>query len=413
MPAYSGKFQYLDASGAATSQGPCQFRFDAETAVLTPASGTPIAFDLGDVDRAVKHDWDFELILFTGRRIQLRQFGAAFSTMSEELLAAWRDRTVRCLLLEDLEEVARYTATAALNAPPAPAEIRLYKSNIAVLPLDGPPIQWRLAEVDAVSFDESSYSVTLESAGERLAIARLARKTDEFQGNLGGALDELRTHEAEALHTTFPFLDPDLLQRLIEAMPEGRSVPLSALQAIHVKLPDALIAHAVDEHLRPYFDALRKRSAGDSLMTGFKFVRPDDKDAEKDEQPDTDESAPDADGKPVKQTLFFWFFFPLAGGRVAWEATTGSGRATYFFDAPPPVDQAIAHLTRGLALVNFRREPVYLSDESLEQEQRFRPYAIGCRKLPDLRTLRAAFRGRAIHTSLEAWTAQVEAVSLA
>ena len=40
--------------------------------------------------------------------------------------------------------------------------------------------------------------------------------------------------------------------------------------------------------------------------------------------------------------------------------------------------------TRGLALVNFRREPVYLPDESLEQEPRFRRYAIGCRKLADL-----------------------------
>jgi hypothetical protein len=34
--------------------------------------------------------------------------------------------------------------------------------------------------------------------------------------------------------------------------------------------------------------------------------------------------------------------------------------------------------------VNFRREPVYLPDESLEQEPRFRRYAIGCRKLADL-----------------------------
>lgn len=405
MPAYSGKFQYLDASGVASSQGPCQFRFDTETAVLTPASGTPIAFDLGDVDRAVKHDLDLELTLFTGRRIQLRQFGAAFSTMSAELLAAWRDRTVRCLLLEDLEEVGRYTGAAALNGPPEPAEIRLYKSNIAVLPLDGPAIQWRLAEVDAVSFDEATYSVTLESAGERLTIAKLAKKTDEFRRNLDAAVGDLRTHEAEALHTTFPFLDPDGLQRLLEAMPEGRSVPLSALQTIHSKLPDALIAHAVDDRLRPYFDALRARSAGDSMMTGFKFTRPDE------DKPEEDSDPPAADGKEDKQAMFFWFFFPLPGGRVAWEATTGSGRATYFFDAPPPADQAIAHLTRGLALVNFRREPVYLPDESLEREQRFRRYAIGCRKLPDLRTLRAAFRGRAIHTSLEAWTAQVEAAS--
>ena len=410
MPAYSGKFQYLDASDTASSQGPCQFRFDAETAILTPASGTPIAFDLGDVDRAVKRDWDFELALFTGRRILLRQFGAAFSTMSENLVAAWRDRTVRCLLLEDLEEVARYSATAGLNRAPMPAEIRLYKSNIAVLPLDGPPTQWRLAEVDSVSFDEAAYSVTLESAGERLTIAKLAKKTDEFRGNLDGALGDLRTHEAEALHATFPFLDPDRLQQLLRAMPEGRSVALSALRAIHAKLPDALLAHAVDEPLRPYFEALRKRSGGDALMTGFKFIRPDEETpAEQSEPSEAEAQAPGADAAEDEQALFFWFFFPLAGGRVAWEATTGSGRATYFFDAPPPVDQAITHLTRGLALVNFRREPVYLPDESLEQQQRFRRYAIACRKVPDLRTLRAAFRGRAIHTSLEAWTAQVEA----
>jgi hypothetical protein len=73
------------------------------------------------------------------------------------------------------------------------------------------------------------------------------------------------------------------------------------------------------------------------------------------------------------------------------------------------VEESIKHLTRGLALINFRREPVYLSDESLEQQQRFQRYAIGCRKLADLRTLRAAFKGRALPTSLEAWTSQVEA----
>jgi hypothetical protein len=402
MPAYSGKFQYLDASGTVQSEGPCQFRFDPETAILTPASGAPIAFDLGDVDRAVRHDWDLELALFSGRRIQLRQFGAAFSTMCEELLAAWRDRTVQCLLLEDLEEVARYSATAALNGPPVPAQIRLYKSNIAVLPLDGPAIQWRLADVDAVSFDEAAYAVTLESAGERLTIAKLAKKTDEFRGNLDGAIGELHTHQAEVLHTTFPFLDPEQLQRLVETMPEGRSVALAPLSAIHPKLPDALIAHAVDEHLRPYFDVLRTRSASDGAMTGFKFVRPGE------EKSEEDSGQAETDGKDDRPPLVFWFFFPLPGGRVAWEATTGSGRATYFFDAPPPIEQAIAHLTRGLALVNFRREPVYLSDEALEQEQRFHRYAIGCRKLPDLRTLRAAFRGRAMHTSLDAWTAQVE-----
>ena len=61
--------------------------------------------------------------------------------------------------------------------------------------------------------------------------------------------------------------------------------------------------------------------------------------------------------------------------------------------------------------MNFRREPVYLPDDSLERQPRFHRYAIGCRKLPDLRTLRAAFLGRAIHSSLDAWTAQVDAIA--
>jgi hypothetical protein len=403
MPAYSGKFQYLDASGEALSSGPCQFHFDSETAVVTSASGTPIAFDLGDVDRAVPGELEFQLALYTGRLVKLRQFGAAFATMSDELLAAWRDRTVRCLLLEDLEEVARYTGTAALSGPAAPAQVRLYRSNLAVLPLDGPVVQWRLAEVDAVSFNQATYSVTLESGGERLVLAKLAKKTDEFRANLNDALDALRTREAEALHDTFPFLDPDQLQRVLRAMPEGRSVSLETLREIHPKLPDALIARVVDEPLRPYFDALRERSAG-APMTGYKFIRADEEaSAEQDGEvggtPNTEE----------KQPLFFWFFFPLASGRVAWEATTGSGRATYFFNAEPPADHAIARLTRGLALVNFRREPIYLPDESLEREPRFRRYAIGCRKLRDLRILREAFRGRALHTSMDAWTGQVEA----
>jgi hypothetical protein len=405
MPAHSGKFQYLDDQGNVVSQGPCQFRFDAETAIVTPSGATPIAFDLGDVDRAVAGEWDFALTLFTGRRVLLRQFGAAFERMSQELVAAWRDRTVRCLLLEDLTEAGRYPGVAGMNGPATAAEIRLYRSNIAVLPLDGAPIQWRLAEVDAISFDDATYTISLQRGSDRLSIGKLAKKTDEFRGRLSDALDALHTHEAEALHTIFPFLNPDQLQLLLVAMPEGRSVPLASLGTIHPQLPEALTAHAVSPAAHPYFDALKSRAPAGGLMTGYKFIRPD----EADETPGGDDEKEEAD--TLAQPLFFWFFFPLANGRVAWEATTGSGRATYFFDAPAPMDQSIASLTRGLALVNFRREPVYLPDESLDRQQKFHRYAIGARKLPDLRKLRASFRGRAIHTNLEAWTAQVQAAT--
>lgn len=428
MPAYSGKFQYRDETGNPLMMGPCQLRFDEESCTVTPASGTPITFDLGDVDCATAGEFDLQLALYTGRVLQLRQFGALFSQMAGELLGAWRDRTVKCMLLEDLEEVMRCPGTAALGASPGGrAEIRLYKSNIAVLPAAGAPFQWRLAEVDSLAFDDAAYTITLKSSAGRLVLGKLARKTDELFGALRETLDALRAQSAATLHDLFPFLDPDRLQRLADAMPEGRSVRLASLAAVHPRIPEAFLKRAVDGHLRPYFDALGSRAAADSLMAGFKFVRKDEaapaEEAEDAPAEDAEESGveetplePEEEDTPEKQPLFFWFFFPMAVGKgcgnlVAWEAATGTGRATYFFRMEQAgVEAAVDRITRGLALVNFRREPVYLPDASLEREPRFHRYAIASRKLADLRALRAGMAGRAIHTSIEKWTAQVEAI---
>ena len=45
----------------------------------------------------------------------------------------------------------------------------------------------------------------------------------------------------------------------------------------------------------------------------------------------------------------------------------------------------------------------------LAQTPKFHRYAIGCRKLPPLRDLQgAAFAGRALHTNLEAWSAEAQ-----
>ena len=391
---YSGKFQYLDETGRVLMEGPCRLTAGPENCTVTPASGAPIAFDLGDVDSLAPGDHQLDLKLYTGRVMRLRQFGGTFTPMSADLAAAWRERTVRCLLLEDLEEVLRVNGTVAVNGgAPAKAEIRLYRSNVAVLPAEGAAFQWRLAEVDSISFDREAYAVTLEAAGARLSIGRLAAKTDDFVNSLRRAFDALRARSAEVLGGLFPFLDPERLERVVTIMPEGRSVRLAALADVHPKIPETLVAHAVDEDLKPYFDELRSRAAADELMAGFKFAREEEEEG-------------------GEEGLFLWFFFPMRAKKiVAWEAVTGSGRATYFFRAAPPVEAAVAQITRGLALVNFRREPVYLSDEALERQPKFRRYLIGCRKLPELRVLRAAMIGRAIHTSPEEWKAQVDTVA--
>ena len=55
-----------------------------------------------------------------------------------------------------------------------------------------------------------------------------------------------------------------------------------------------------------------------------------------------------------------------------------------------------------MLMVNFRREPIYLSDDKLKQPQ-YAAYRFAIGKLPALQSLRQLFIGRVIHSSPEQW----------
>jgi len=459
MPSFSGKFQYLNVDGSAALSGPCRVSFEAECLTLTPASGTPLAFDLGDIDVFAPGEYELALTLYTGKKILLQQFGKTFQNLSHDLLEAYRARLIQCLLLEDLEEITRFDGTIRFQSPgrdfSSPAELRLYKSNLAVLPTQATGSQWRLADIDSVNFDETGYVVTLESAGDRLAVTKLAKRTREFTERLQDACAQLTELSAGTLHDLFPFLDPDQFQQVARLMKEGHAAPLGKLQAVHPSTAKALEKNVVDAQLKPYFDALCAHTPAGWLYAGFKLLRKEEE-AEDQEAVEPSQDAPEAapeevsggagelsppsetpaelpadSGESEGTPVLHWFFFPLAAkpgsklpsNLVAWEATSKSGRATYFFRLVPPeqapelqdparalslVEAAIQQLNRAIVLLNFRREPIYLPDSSLEIQPRYRRYAIACRKLPELRRLRASFLGRAIHSSPETWQKQFE-----
>jgi hypothetical protein len=459
MPIFSGKFQYLNPGGSALQAGPCGVSFEAETLSLTPASGAPLVFDLGDIDIFLPGDYELTLVLYTGKKILLNQFGKAFQNLCHDLLEAYRQRLLECLLLEDLEEITRFDGFARFESPArtfsSPAEFRLYRSNLAVLPTEATGLQWRLADIDAVSFNESTYAVTAESYDQRLVITKLAKRTEEFLERLATASGELTRQGAATVHDLFPFLSPDEFQQAAVLMREGRLAPLAKLRAIHPKVEQALATNVVDAKLRPYFEALLAHVPAGNYFAGFKLVREDEDQTEEGEKAQTAgtaaevsaSAAEEAGAEAVAETpaepepesgaqeeaphILHWFFLPLAvkpgakapGNLVAWEATSRSGRATYFFRLVPHeqgaelqdaaksaglVGAAIRQLNRAIVLLNFRREPIYLPDDSLQIQPRFRRYAIACRKLPELVRLRSSFLGRALHTSPPAWQKQFE-----
>jgi hypothetical protein len=468
MADYTGNFQYIAENGGILQQGNCRFQFDKETLTLTPESAPPIAFDLGDLDGVIAGHPQLKLPLYTGRTLVLRQLGRAFERITHDLLEALCDRAAQCLLVGDLKEVARFDgrfelATSVkcsscgartqatkfcrecgkpLSSQPSAAqsgeaEIRLYESNLAVLPTAAVGFQWRLADVDAVR--EDNHEIALDAGERTLRISGLGKRSDDFARKLRDTVNTLATSSAQAIHRAFPFLNPDQLQATAALLREGRSAPVAKLGAIHGKIPAALAANAVDAALNPYYDELLKRTAHDLLYAGFKLIRPEDREGllsepatestgdatgqleRPDTLPDADSAAPDT---------MYWFFFPIAatpgssepGNVVAWEASSTGGRATYFFrlvepsqagelkNNPALVEESIRTLNAALGILNFRRRPIYLSDDEIEMNPQFHRYAIAARRIPEVRRLRSRFLGRAIHSSPEAWQEQLKSI---
>jgi hypothetical protein len=463
MGDFKGSFQYLSSNGNVRIEGECRVEHDDTTLSVVPDSGAAITLDFGDIDSLLAADYEVRMPLYTGSTIVLRAFGKQYPKLASELLAAFRERMLKCLLLEDMEEIERYDANfsvakggghcpkcgardrggkfcpdcgqklehSILNRPfpnegkdraPEPVsgsgEVRLYKSNIALLGTNVPSFQWRLADVDRIIYEGGSYEVALKSGDSYLTISGLAKRTEEFAGKLKKAVSDLATQSSQALHASFPFLNPDQLVEANMLMREGRSALVAKLKQISPRIEVALASNAVDTTLRPYFDHLRKLMAEDSLYAGFKIIRAEEQETHA-ETPGPDDAGADASGSVEKMThaddagpqTLYWFFFPMATKKVvAWEASSRSGRATYFFRAGDPFEESIRTINDALDMLNFRRRPIYLSDDELEMKPEFHRYAIAARRLPELRALRASFLGRAIHTTPEAWQAQVRSI---
>jgi hypothetical protein len=79
-------------------------------------------------------------------------------------------------------------------------------------------------------------------------------------------------------------------------------------------------------------------------------------------------------------------------------------------DVQPTLKSAARRLDQAFVALNFRREPIYPTDESIEMENRYHRYAISCRKVGALQNARHSFLDRAIHTSIDGWQKQVETI---
>lgn len=388
MPQYQGRYR-LTRDGAPAGEGTCRFEFDEKSFTLLPQNDKALSVDLGDIDWLGIADYQISAGLCTGETLTLSHLGKIYTECCETLRSAWSERLVWALLLSELPLVDTFRGSVGQ----APCEVRVYEGTLAVLPDRAAPFHVRLSDIDSVAFQADSWEIAVTARRGVITFGKLAKRSDLFRNTLEEALANLRARSAAALRELFPMLTAASSQKLSAAWRAECLASCACLDSIDRRIWPALLERAVSEEQRPYAGHLASLSRPDLVHASFKRVM----------------EATEAPAGEAGEPFAFCFFYPVPPNLVAQEVTSDAGHATYWFQGST-TPAALEELNTALALLNYRRQPIYLSEAAIQSHPQYSRYAVALRRVPELRAVRQRFRGRAIHSSLESWKKQVSEI---
>ncbi|MFW6376071.1 MAG: hypothetical protein ACOCZJ_02805, partial [Thermoplasmatota archaeon] len=285
-------------------------------------------------------------------------------------------------------------------------ELRLYETAIVVIPEKGEVSRILYCNISDVREGDYKLTVTLEPGG-KFVFSGLGRKFDPFKKSLSDSMNELSLKVQSSLKELLPTAAPNILRRAARFMKEGKVAKRSDLEAISPDIWKELEKKLKTTDAKDEYEFLKSLAQKEKMCIGLKQGLMGDLTGE-----------------------YIWFLIPIystdpdvPGNTVAMEAISseGGGKATYFFrivsrkDYPnhdnidelhDEVDDFIQKINQCMLAINFRREPIYLPEEKLD-EPNYQRYKFAIAKIPELRELRRLFVGRIIHHSDEQWKEDV------
>jgi hypothetical protein len=416
------EFLLKDAGGKTLAQGNARGTLQGEALTLLTDRAATIRIMDRDVDAVREEGRDIHLRLAAGSELILSKAGREHEACVR-LLTEFCDRgLIRDLLMEEAEIFPMFEARAALadkfgvrrsefgegagdskletrNPKPASAELcrcYLFESGLVIFRNDGDPVRIPLGIVAGVREEGLNVAVELDDGGV-WTFSALARSRDPFRNALSRGLDALQTRMQEALRAAFPALDPASIPALSMLFKDGRTVFKDEAESASPGLWAALEkAWAASEAVETYA-ALASRAKDSPIAFGIKHGLWGDLDGD-----------------------YLFCLIPGLGELLSWESTRlgpkeesgeTEGLATYFFrrEAGGEWKREVHALALRLLMINFRREPIYLAQDKLEDATHAQT-ARAVRHLEALRILRKQFSGRAIHTTPEGWRKSVETI---
>ncbi len=413
---YKLHFQLLDKMGLEKENGSASAFLDEENLTITPQSRMPFLISYRNITAINPQEFAVELDIGSNSKLLLSKFGRLFDPFYKNLVTFRNEIILQDLLMYESLRQSGYEAdvTFIVDAEQETflqrCELRLYETALVVLPESGELLRIPYSEI--IDIKEENHTLELRTDfDEHLILSKMGRQYEPFMRELNAAADDLTLKVQAMLKELMPLQNPLVIRQTAGLLKEGKAVKRGDLEAMIPGMWSELEKKLEIVGIKSEFDFLWPYSAKDRVAIGIKRGLMGDLTGE-----------------------YIWFLMPIyaiedhagkniGGNAIAVEAgsTENSGKATYFFritgrnlyrelgspeSLDPDADKFIKEYNRCMVLINFRREPIYLTDEQLN-EPRYEKYKYAVNKIPALQLLRKNFIGRVFHHSPQQWSEDV------
>ncbi|MFA5392193.1 MAG: hypothetical protein WC306_00655 [Candidatus Paceibacterota bacterium] len=381
------------------SDTPAKIVLDEENLSIFSENWGTYLFSYREVIDVISEDYKLKLSFNKEKELVISQLGYQYEDFTRILIKLRNETILKDLLFQEtlkksgLEADFTYLDEKGVLKQEGKAEFRFYQTSLVILPERGELIKILFSDILETKTDNFQIEITIEKVG-KVIILKLGEKFDLFKETLNSCLNESVLNVQNFIKEIWPEIDFSTLNKISGLIKEGKAIEREKIKIIAPEFWEKLEKALMRTEIKEEYEFLKSIGEQEKIYLGFKK------------------------GLMGKLTGdYLWFFIPT-GNAIAFE-TTGekeTGRATYFFrilnrneyktvdksQIESQIDNLISKINLGLLAINFRREPIYLSEEKLEEPD-YVKYKFSMAKIPEIKLMRDLFIGRVIHRDNEQW----------
>ncbi|HKZ61246.1 MAG TPA: hypothetical protein VJZ68_02350 [Nitrososphaera sp.] len=432
-------FVLSNEAGNELAKGEAQINLDGERLSILPKFGVTIHLSLVDITKILPVDYRLDMTLTSRERLSVSNLGYKFGDFVSNLFQARNEMILKYLLMnESIKKSGVWGDLFFADASSAAkqfekCELRLYETSIVLIPTTGEPIRIHYSNVSQIEAKDYSIAITTE-IGERLVISKIGRELDSTSRDLSDAINTLNIQGQSLIKNLVPSADPSVVRSASRLLKDGKAARRSDIESVSPEVWRAFEKKLEQTPISSGYQYLKSIARQEKIAIGIKRGLMDDLtgnylwvlipidsknpqlgnaisvEAARIPSSNAKDNAVSTDGIPPDED----------------SATATGGNATYFFrivgrkdyaelvgkmkELDAKVDSMISRMNELMLDINFRREPIFLSDEALRTDPKYARYNFAASKIPSLRDLRQRFIGRIIHSSPEQWKSDVLAL---